>query len=253
MNHDAALREVDDARTALGDNQHIRLTSSDSSLVAVDTTGPSLKLWLGSRSFQSGDAVSMHSTIIVDVNDLHGLNTSTASIGHSFVGWVDDVQDSAVDLASTYISKENDFTSGTSQQHVSLPSGHHTMHVRAFDTYDNAAFASVDFVAKNGTPYQLYDLSVVPDPMQNNTTISFVQPGQAGSLVNVTLSIYSVAGQLVRTLTAESRESVIAMPWDGRDAMGTPVANGAYVFGVNAQNLDDGTSSYAMGKCIVAR
>ncbi len=242
-----------DARTALGDNQGIHLISSDSANAIADSTGPSLKLWLGSRAFQSGDAVSMHSTIIVDVNDLHGLNTSTASIGHSFVGWVDDAEDSVVDLASTYIGKQNDFTTGTSEQAVSLPAGHHTMHVRAFDTYDNATFASVDFVAKGGTPYQLYDFSVVPDPMIDHTTISFVQPGQAGSLVNVTLFIYTTDGRLVRTLTASSRESVIQIPWDGRDASETTVANGAYMFVLNAQDVDDGTSSSATGKCIVAR
>ncbi len=242
-----------DARTALGDNQTIHLISSSSTQTAIDTNGPSLGVWLGSRSFQSGDVVSMNSTVIVDVNDILGLNTSTASIGHSFIGWVDDAEDSAIDLASTYVSKENDFTSGTSEQAISLPAGHHTLHVRAFDTYDNATFASVDFVAKGGTPYQVYDVSVVPDPMQDHTVFSFVQPGQAGSTVNVTLSIYTVAGQLVRTLTASSSESAIEIPWDGRDANGNALSNGAYVFVANVQDITDGTSAVATGKCIVAR
>ncbi len=242
-----------DARTALGDNEGIHLTSSTTTLAIGDTTGPSLGLWLGSRAFQSGDVVSMNSTIIVDINDLLGLNTSTASIGHSFIGWIDDAEDSAIDLASTYTSKVNDYTSGTSERAVSLPAGHHTMHVRAFDTYDNATFASVDFVAKAETPYQLYDISVVPDPLQTETTFSFMQPGQAGSLVNVTLSIYTTSGQLVRTLTASSSESVIEIPWDSRDAGGTNVADGAYMFVINAQDVGDGTSSFATGKCIVLR
>jgi len=240
-------------RTALGDYRAIHLTSSDSALAVVDTTGPTLHAWLGTRSFRSGDAVSMHSTVIADVSDLHGLNTSTASIGHSFTAWVDNAEDSAIDLASTYIAKENDFTSGSSQQAISLPAGHHTLHVRAFDTYDNATFASVDFVAKNEMPYQLYNILAVPNPLQDHTIFSFVQPGQAGSLVDVTLSIYETDGALVRTLTASSRESVIEIPWDGRDASGATVANGAYIFGVNAQDVTDGTSSFSMGKCVVAK
>ncbi len=242
-----------DARTALGDNKGIHLVSSDSTLTVLDTTGPTLGLWLGTRAFQSGDEVSMNSTIIVDVHDILGLNTSTASIGHSFIGWVDDAEDSAVDLSNSYVSEENNFKSGTSQQPISLPAGPHTLHVRAFDTYDNASFASVDFIAVGDAPYQLYNVSVVPDPLQDQTTFSFMQPGQTGSLVNVTLSIYDVAGRLMRTLTASSSESVIQIPWDGRDANGTNVANGAYMFVVNARDVGDGTSSFATGKCIVIR
>ncbi len=243
-----------DGRTALGDNESIHLVSADSDQAYVgDTTGPSLSVWLGSRAFRSGDEVSMNSTIIVDVKDILGLNTSTASIGHSFIGWVDDAEDSAVDLTRTYISAVNDFTSGTSEQPISLPAGHHTLHVRAFDTYDNAAFASVDFIAMNESPYQVYDVAVFPDPMQDHTTFSFVQPGQSGSLVNVTLSIYTADGGLIRTLTTSSSESAIEIPWDGRDANGTSVANGAYFFVANVQDIGDGTSAIATGKCIVAR
>ncbi len=241
-----------DARTALGNNQSIHLISS-SSVASNDTAGPSLGLWLGNRAFRSGDEVSMNSTIIVDVNDMLGLNTSTASIGHSFIGWVDDAEDSAVDLSNSYVSEENNYASGTSEQPIALPAGPHTLHVRAFDTYDNASFASVNFIAVGDAPYQLYNVSIVPDPLQTQTTFSFMQPGQAGSLVNVTLSIYTTAGQLVRTLTTSSSESVIEIPWDGRDASGTNVANGAYMFVVNAQDVGDGTSSFATGKCIVLR
>jgi hypothetical protein len=240
-----------DARTALGSNEGVHLISSDSTETVKDTAGPSLGLWLGSRAFQSGDEVSVNSTIIVDVHDILGLNTSTAAIGHSFIGWIDDAEDSAIDLSSSYVSEENNFTSGTSEQPISLPAGPHTLHVRAFDTYDNASFASVNFIAMSESPYQLYNVSVVPDPVQDQTTISFVQPGQAGSLVNITLSIYSVDGRLVRTLTASSTESVIDIPWDGRDASETFVANGAYMFIINAQDVGDGTSSTATGKCIV--
>ena len=242
-----------DGRTALGDNKGIQLTGSDTPQSSGDTAGPTLHVWIGSRSFQSGGAVSMHSTAIVDVSDLHGLNTSTASIGHSFIAWVDNAQDSAIDMASTYISKPNDFTSGTSIHAIELPAGHHTLHVRAFNTYDNPSFASVDFVAKEGAPYQLYGVTNVPNPIQDHTTFSFVQPGLAGSLVNVTLSLYSIDGRFVRSLAISSRESDIEIPWDGRDATGTTVANGVYIFTVNVRDVGDGTSSSAMGKCVVER
>ena len=242
----------DDNRSALGSTRNIQLVGADSVLSVIDTTGPSIAVYLGNRTFRSGDAVSEHSTVIADVSDLHGLNTSTASIGHSFVAWVDDAEDSAVDLATTFVSAQNDFRSGTSERPIELPAGHHTLHVRAFDTFDNPSFASVDFVAKNEQPYQLYDVLTVPNPLSDHTTFSFVQPGQAGSLVHATLSLYTVDGRLVRILTADTRESSVEISWDGRGDDGIRVANGVYIFHITAQNVDEGVTSQAEGKCVVA-
>jgi hypothetical protein len=242
-----------DNRSALGDTRNIKLIAAPDSVLAVrDTSKPAIVVYLGNRMFRSGDAVSKHSTVIVDVSAFHGLNTSTASIGHSFVAWVDDAEDSAIDLASTYVSTQDDYRSGTSERPIELPAGHHTLHVRAFDTFDNPSFASVDFVAKNEDPYQLYNVLTVPNPLSDHTTFTFVQPGHTGSLVHATLSLYTTDGRLVRTLTAETRESTVEIPWDGRDDRSTRVANGVYVFIVNAQNIDDGTFSQAQGKCVVA-
>jgi hypothetical protein len=243
----------DDGRSALGDVHNLLLVAPTTRAGVADTAGPALALFIGSRAFRSGDAVSKHSTAIVDVSAMHGLNTSTASIGHSFVAWVDEAQDSAIDLSATYVSKQDDYTSGVSVQAIELPAGHHTLHVRAFDTYDNPSFASVDFVAMNEAPYHLYDVAIWPNPLFDHTTFSFTQPGRAGSVVEITLSIYTTDSRLVRTITTQTRQSTIDIPWDGLDNGGNTVANGVYVFSIAARNLDDGTSTEATGKCIVAR
>ncbi len=243
----------DDGRSALGAMDSLLLVAPTIHAGVADTVGPGLAVFIGSRAFRSGDAVSKHSAAIVDVSALHGLNTSTVSVGHSFVAWVDDAQDSAIDLASTYVSKQDDYTSGTSIHAIELPAGHHTLRVRAFDTYNNPSFASVDFVAKNEDPYHLYELSIWPNPLFDHTTFSFTQPGQAGSLIEITLSIYTTDGRLARTIIAQTRESTVDIPWNGLDAAGNTVANGIYLFSIAAQNLDNGTSTEATGKCVVAR
>ena len=242
-----------DTRTALGDTKQLTLSPSDSALTVVDTSGPTLKIYLGTRAFQSGDDVSMHSTAIVDVHDTHGLNTSTASIGHSFIAWVDDAQDSAIDLASTYVSNPNDFTNGSSVHPIELPAGHHTLHVRAFDTFDNPAFGSVDFVAKKDAPFRLYEVTNDPNPIFDHTTFRFTQPGAAGTLVHIDLTLYTTDGRHVRTLNTDTQASSVELAWDGRDDAGIPVANGVYIFQIDARDLDDGSSTSAEGKCIMAR
>lgn len=242
-----------DGHTALGAEQHLRLMPPPPDAAVGDTNGPSLSLFIGSRAFRNGDAVSKHTTAIVDVSAKHGLNTSTASVGHSFIVWVDDAQDSSFDMAPSYISKQDDYTAGSSERRIELPAGVHTLHARAFDAYNNPSFASVEFVAKNEDPYRLYEVTTHPNPLTDHTTFSFTQPGHTGSLVEITLSIFTTDARLERTITLDTRESTIDIPWDGRDNGGNSVANGVHLFTIVARNLDDGTSTQAAGKCVVAR
>ncbi len=70
-----------------------------------------------------------------------------------------------------------------------------------------------------------------PNPFNPSTTISFALP-QASE---VTLAIYNVRGQLVRTLVSGAllagRHQAI---WDGRDAGGAQVASGLYIYRMRA-------------------
>jgi len=71
-----------------------------------------------------------------------------------------------------------------------------------------------------------------PNPFNRDTKISYQIPG-AG---RVSLAVYNVAGQLVRTLTPpnpplegrENREGSVT--WDGKDSAGNALPNGVYLF-----------------------
>ena len=67
----------------------------------------------------------------------------------------------------------------------------------------------------------------VPNPFNPTTTISFTVP-TAGQ---ISLSIYSPTGQLVRTLVDGSVDSgQHSIVWDGTDLTGRPAASGVYVY-----------------------
>lgn len=247
-----ALAYGDRGRSALGVTRAVRLSAPDSVSTIIDTVGPILHPFIGTRGFVSGDDVSMKSKLIVDVEDEHGLNTSTASIGHSFIAWVDDDMSTAIDLAAGYVADQDNFKSGTSIVMSNLPAGHHTLHVRAFDTFDNPGFAQVDFVAKKDAPFRLYEVVNEPNPITDRTTFRFTQPAGGGAIVDATLALYTTDGRLVRTLKTRSAESVVEITWDSRDEAGARVANAAYAFHVTVENTSTGTTSEAGGMCVVS-
>jgi hypothetical protein len=81
--------------------------------------------------------------------------------------------------------------------------------------------------ASTGTeasPLELHDPN--PNPFTERTTVSYAV---GGSSERVTLSIYNVAGRLVRSLVDRVQPTgVYEVSWDGRDQEGARVARGVY-------------------------
>jgi len=66
-----------------------------------------------------------------------------------------------------------------------------------------------------------------PNPFSSNTTISFSLPASG----NVSLKVYNVAGQLVKTICDEQRPAgVQKITWNGNDEYGNKVSNGIYLY-----------------------
>jgi len=62
-----------------------------------------------------------------------------------------------------------------------------------------------------------------------------------------------VSGALVRALSTDAVAGQAQVPWDGTDARGDRVANGAYTYHVEAQGLSSGTVTRYRGQLAVLR
>ena len=70
-----------------------------------------------------------------------------------------------------------------------------------------------------------------PNPFKQSTTINYqvAQPGQ------VSLKVYNIAGQVVKTLVdGQQNAGIQNVTWDGKDANGRSVSAGVYVYRLNA-------------------
>jgi hypothetical protein len=247
------LAYSNDFRSALGAAGNLRVFGIDTTHMD-DNEGPKLTIFIGNRRFTSGGVVPVHSKIIVDIEDASGLNTSTSSIGHSFAGWVNEQTTDVIDLSESYVSRQDDYTGGTAERQTVLPVGRNVLHVRAFDALNNPSEATVEFIAREGDPYELIDVALTDNPVRTGTTFSFLQPSSPQNPVDVTVDIYTADGRKVRGLAAGGvTTNDVRVPWDVRDDGGVLVTDGAYLYRVMIEDRVTGEATHAGGVFIVQK
>jgi len=74
-----------------------------------------------------------------------------------------------------------------------------------------------------------------PNPFNPITSINFSLPIDN----HVTLSVYSLTGQLVRQLVDQSLNSgAYSIDWDGKDGFGNPLSGGVYIYNLQIENFN---------------
>jgi hypothetical protein len=235
-----------------GYTANVRVGGADSSVARSDAQGPSVNIYLQSRSFRAGDVVSSNPMLYVDMADSNGINTSTSGLGHRIEAWVNNSPQSK-DLTEFYTSKKDSYQEGSVQYQLqSLPQGKNLLRVRAFDTFDNASTAETYFEVASTDQLTISDVLNYPNPFSSGTTFTFKQ-NQLNPLT-VTVKVYTLAGRLIQTLEGlSSGDLFVRIPWDGRDRDGDILANGVYLYKVIAKTVDGRFSSEALGKLSIIK
>jgi hypothetical protein len=225
----------------------IRVGGTDT-LAANDHSGPSIGVFLGSRSFRAGDVVGEEPMLYIDLVDSSGINTSVSGIGHRIEAWVNNASQSR-DLTEFYVSKLDNFREGTvAVQLTGLPEGRNSLRVRAWDSFDNSASAETFFQIASTEQLSIADVFNYPNPFGGQGTAFTFRQNQSVPLL-VTVKVFTLAGRLIRSIDASSAgDSFIHVPWDGRDSDGDVIANGVYLYKLVVRTVDGRFSSEVLGK-----
>ncbi|HOT95787.1 MAG TPA: type IX secretion system sortase PorU [bacterium] len=229
------------------------LTVDGSALGLVDREGPAIKIHFGNPSFASGDYTTPNPILHVLIQDtLSGVNIA-GDIGHQIIMHLD--EEEGKNITERFQYNTGSYTAGElTYPLVQLTPGRHTLSVKAWDNSNNSTSAEVEFIVVAETGLTLNNLLNYPNPMSSRTQFTF----EASQEAEVTIQLYTVSGRLVRKFPA--MQAVVGFNiypelWDGTDAEGDPVANGVYLYRVQARNGKGGDSAEtdAIGKVIVAR
>jgi subtilase family serine protease len=215
----------------------VRESREDNNTLAVavevtpDSTAP--RLTLARRGFVGGDYLEWGDTLVVQGTDA-GSGLDQASLDVSWDGeaasW-----GAAWELPSSVV--------------VTLPvpqtPGAHGFTVRLGDMAGNVDSLRVSY--RLGSTLRLVEALPYPNPASGPTTfvLGATRSGE------VTVDIYTLAGDLVRRIDASLAETRGTAVWDGLDDEGAVVANGVYLFRVSIRSGSEQASH--LGRLVVRR
>jgi hypothetical protein len=219
----------------------------------VDREGPQIAVHFGNPAFVSGDYTTQNPVLHVVISDsVSGVNIA-GDIGHQIVLTLDN--DESKNVTEYFQYRTGSYTQGELTYPLSqLTPGRRTLGIKAWDNSNNSSYAEVDFVVVAETGLTLRNVLNYPNPMTTNTQFTF----EVSQDAEVEIQLFSVSGRLLRKFPAMQAMvgfNVYPEVWDGTDADGDPVANGVYLYRIQAkgQNTSGHTETDEIGKVIVAK
>ncbi|MCD6116578.1 type IX secretion system sortase PorU [bacterium] len=197
-----------------------------------DKRGPDVHiLFKGYENFMSGDMINENPQLIAEINDDKSGVNITGEIGHKIILTIDNAEQK--DLTELFSYEEGSYLSGKIIYTLNgLNEGIHLLKIKAWDNANNSSEISADckVVPENNLFFE--DVLPYPNPFFSTTSITFKLNIEA----DITIKIFTVDGRMIRKI-----DSIWAAPgfnmveWDGLDSAGNQIANGVYLYKLEAR------------------
>jgi len=222
----------------------------------LDVTGPRIDLFMNDTNFVDGDYTSENPKLLARLFDKSGINTVGNGIGHDIVATIDGDSYTSVLLSDYYVADLDSYQQGMVRyQYFNLPDGEHSLTLKAWDVFNNSATSTIVFNVKRNIVLALNEVIAYPNPSAGDVWFQFGH-NQFDGVFTVDLEIYSLSGNLVRTIGPLSiaSEGYVAgnIRWDGKTAGGRVAANGLYLCRMRVRDRNNNVTSNTV-KVILAR
>lgn len=201
--------------------------------VAMDDQGPRIELFMNDDRFVRGGITNESPLLFAKLFDDNGINTVGSSIGHDLLATLDANTDQAIVLNDLYEADLDTYKSGQVRYRFdALAEGEHTLHLKAWDVFNNSSEASTEFVVAPSAELALEHVLNYPNPFTTYTEFHFEHNRPCVTL-DVQVQVFTVSGRLVKTLNRQVSCTGFRgepMAWDGRDDVGDKIGRGVYVY-----------------------
>jgi hypothetical protein len=211
--------------------------------IIYDYDGPSISLYMNTRDFISGGMTNRNPFLLVDIQDLSGVNTVGNGIGHDITAILDNNTSNPFILNDYYKSDLDDYQKGVVEFPLeNLELGEHTITFKVWDVFNNSSEGSINFYVTEGDILIISEFLNYPNPFYGNTDFYF-QHNQSAQNIDVSIEIYSITGAHIKTLSNSFYDDgyrIGPIRWDGRNEYGRNVSAGLYIAKLNIE-LEDGS------------
>ncbi|MFW5760186.1 MAG: type IX secretion system sortase PorU [Cyclobacteriaceae bacterium] len=217
----------------------------------VDNTPPTIELFLNDTLFNNGDVTGPNPILLARISDESGINISSSGLGQDINAQLN--QDKIYLLNKFFTAQLDDYTSGwVEYKFNNLPEGEHILEMKAWDIYNNAANAKIEFWVGELKKLILSELKNYPNPFQQKTNVT-VGHNKAGLTLQVNLKVYNSKGSVVldNSFSYDQATSRINLEWEGNDARGNKLPAGIYIMRMMVRCVEDGSSNVATTKLLI--
>ncbi len=219
-----------------------------------DNQGPRLRLYMNDESFIDGGTTNQSPLFLAFFEDENGINTSLTSVDHDIVATLDGDQANPIILNDYYTTELNDFTKGSLTYRLrNLATGLHTIHLKAYDTYNNPGEASLNFVVLDDGKLVLEHVLNYPNPFVNYTEFWF-NHNKPNEALEVQIQVFTISGKLVKTInqTVQNTGGLSRdIHWDGLDDFGQKIGKGVYVYKLEVTSTISGLTAKKYEKLVI--
>ena len=204
-----------------------------------DLTGPDIKMYMNDELYKENGITNESPTLLAVLSDESGINTSTSGIGHEMIAIIDNNYMEPIVMNDFYQSETDDFKNGKiTYPLLNLDPGEHTINIKVWDIVNNSSQAEMSFIVRESNKLVLQNVYNYPNPFANFTNFA-IEHNLAGDLLEITINIYNMSGQLVTTLYNEGSFDGYMSPviqWDGRSNTGCLLEDGFYFYRIKVKS-----------------
>ena len=218
-----------------------------------DDDPPLAQLFIDDEKFVSGGITGNNPLLIAHVEDISGINTTGAGIGHDIVATLSGPSNRYYVLNDYFVSDIGNQGKGTITYRMSdLEEGDYILSLKVWDLYNNSSVTSVAFRVADSRLMALEDPLCSPNPVTDAAYFSFAH-NQIGNYMDIQIRIFDMMGRLVTVLNEQIQgTSARSNPiyWNGCANGGGKLSAGLYVYNIVVTN-DQGEVAHISSKFIV--
>ncbi len=244
--------QSNDGFSAAGSETRFIVCCPDTALSRA--TPPTIRLYINDTTWISGGLTHPNPTLIAYLSDSLGINLSPLAIGRELKATLNGRD---IYLSAYYETERDHPNKGRlTYRFFDLAPGTYHLTLEAWNLAGQKATAQTTFIVQEKSNLRITRLFNYPNPFTTHTRFFFehTQPGEA---LEARLSIYTLTGRRIKTLTTTLTHptslSFGDLSWDGLDEFGDRLGRGVYLYRLELRNPQTGETASAQEKLLLLR